>query len=89
MLLREHVGAGINGRPLEKYASKHGLLQPKCMGKAAWRLMMKAMLREVARFIESRLGELKISEARYEDLLGEADHYYPEYLKLLSQQVHE
>jgi intergrase/recombinase len=45
--------------------------------------MIKAMPREVARFIQSRFGELKISEARYEDLLGEADQYYPGYLKLL------
>jgi len=33
--------------------------------------MIKAMSKEVARFIRSRFGELKISEARYEDLLGE------------------
>jgi intergrase/recombinase len=52
--------------------------------KAAWRLMIRAMPREVARFIQSRFGELKISEARYEDLLGEADQYYPGYLSVLS-----
>jgi len=39
------------------------------------------MSREVARFIQSRFGELKISEARYEDLLSEADEYYLNYLK--------
>jgi intergrase/recombinase len=38
--------------------------------------MIKAMPREVARFIQSRFGELKISEAGYEDLLGEADKYF-------------
>jgi intergrase/recombinase len=53
------------------------------MRKVAWRLMVKAMPREVARFIQSRFGELKISEARYEDLLGEADQYYPSYLNNL------
>jgi len=37
--------------------------------------------------VRSRLGELKISKARYEDLLGEANHYYPEYLKLLATQT--
>ena len=41
---------------------------------------MKAMPREVARFIQSRFGELRVSEARYEDLLGEADEEYPKYL---------
>jgi len=50
-------------------------------------MMIKAMSREVARFIQSRFGELKISEARYEDLLGEADHYYQEYLKYLLTHV--
>jgi len=28
-------------------------------------------------------GELKISEARYEDLLSEADEHYSEYLSFL------
>jgi intergrase/recombinase len=55
------------------------------MRKVAWRLMIKAMPRKVARFIQSRFGELKISEARYEDLLSEADGYYPKYLEMLSQ----
>jgi intergrase/recombinase len=45
--------------------------------------MIKAMPREVARFIQGRFGELKISEARYEDLLGEADKYFPGYLSYL------
>jgi hypothetical protein len=53
------------------------------MRKIAWRLMIKAMPREVARFIQSRFGELKISEAKYEDLLSEADDHYPRYLGLL------
>jgi intergrase/recombinase len=43
------------------------------------------MPREVARFIQSRFGELKISEARYEDLLSEADQHYPRYLEELKK----
>ena len=46
------------------------------------------MPREVARFIQSRFGELKISEARYEDLLSEADNYYPKYLEKLRELVY-
>jgi len=57
------------------------------MRKVAWRLMVRAMPREVARFIQSRFGELKISEARYEDLLSEADEYYPRYLRLLQNDL--
>jgi len=34
--------------------------------------MIKAMPKEVVRFIQSRFGELRVSEARYEDLLREA-----------------
>ncbi|MEM1831547.1 MAG: hypothetical protein QXX12_03155 [Nanopusillaceae archaeon] len=35
------------------------------------------MPREVARFIQSRFGELRVSEARYEEyLLSEADERY-------------
>ncbi|MEM4561809.1 MAG: hypothetical protein QW123_02910 [Desulfurococcaceae archaeon] len=42
------------------------------------------MPREVARFIQSRFGELRVSEARYEDLLSEADEHYPRYLSTIS-----
>jgi len=45
--------------------------------------MIKIMPREVARFVQSRFGELKISEARYEDRLSEADEHYPKYLNYL------
>jgi intergrase/recombinase len=45
--------------------------------------MVRAMPREVARFVQSRFGELKISEARYEDLLSEADEHYSKYLGYL------
>jgi intergrase/recombinase len=51
--------------------------------------MIKVIPREIARFIQSRLGELKISVARYEDLLGEADYYHPSYLGLLFDQSTE
>jgi len=60
---------------------------PKYMRKIAWRLMIKAMSREVARFIQSRFGELKISKARYEDLLSEADQHYPKYLEKLWEEL--
>ena len=45
--------------------------------------MVKAIPREVARFIQNRFGELRISEARYENLLSEADEHYPKYLNYL------
>jgi intergrase/recombinase len=82
-LLREYSGISIDRRTLTKYVKRRDLLLPKYVRKIAWRLMIKAMPREVARFIQSRFGELRVSEARYEDLLGEADQYYPGYLKLL------
>ena len=47
---------------------------------------MQIMSREVARFIQSRFGELKLSESRYEDLLTEADECYPEYIEYLKSQ---
>jgi intergrase/recombinase len=43
---------------------------------------------EVARFIRSRFGELRVSEARYEDLLSEADTHYPKYLEKLRELVY-
>jgi len=49
--------------------------------------MIKVVPREIARFVQSRFGELKVSEARYEDLLSEADEYYPKYLNCSSSKV--
>jgi intergrase/recombinase len=43
------------------------------------------MPRGVTRFTQSRIGELKISEARYEDLLSEANRYHPRYLEELAR----
>jgi intergrase/recombinase len=82
-MIRGVAGAGMRRQVIQKYVREHGLLPPKTMRKIAWRLMIKAMPREVARFIQSRFGELRVSEARYEDLLGEADQYYPIYLEKL------
>jgi intergrase/recombinase len=82
-LLEEYAGESVDRNSVRKYAKRNGLLPPKYMRKAAWRLMIRAMPREIARFIQSRFGELKISEARYEDLLGEADKYFPGYLSYL------
>jgi intergrase/recombinase len=84
-LLEEYAGTKVGRRPLERFVNRRNLLPPKYMRKVAWRLMVRVMPREVARFIQSRFGELKVSEARYEDLLGEADGYYPKYLSWLRE----
>jgi len=67
-LLEEYAGEGVSRSPIARYAKRHDLLPPKHMRKVAWRLMIRVMPREVARFVQSRFGELKVSEARYEDL---------------------
>ena len=84
-LLREFASKHVNRHQVSKYAKRHNLILPKYMRKASWRLMVKAMPREVARFIQSRFGELRVSEARYEDLLGEADEEYPKYLGMVRE----
>jgi intergrase/recombinase len=83
-LLGKHAGSTVGRVPLQKYVKRRSLLLPKYVRKAAWRLMIRAMPREVARFIQSRFGELKVSEARYEDPLGEADEHYSRYLAELA-----
>jgi len=46
--------------------------------KVSWRVLTQVISdKDVARFIQSRLGELKVSEARYGDLLSRADEQYP------------
>jgi len=82
-ILKKYAGQRISRYALQKYAKKHELLTPKNMRKVAWRMMIRVMPREVARFVQSRFGELKISESRYEDLLSEADEFYPRYLEHL------
>jgi intergrase/recombinase len=87
-LLKKFSGNSIDRRTVTRYVIRHGLLAPKYMRKVSWRLMVKVMPREVARFIQSRFGELKISEARYEDLLSEADEHYPKYLSYIRQNIY-
>jgi intergrase/recombinase len=84
-LLKEYAGISVSRRALTKYVKRRNLLLPKYVRKISWRLMIKVMSREVARFIQSRFGELKVSEARYEDLLGEADDHYSKYLAYLKE----
>jgi hypothetical protein len=50
--------------------------------------MIKVMFREIAGFIRSGFGELKISEARYEDLLREADERNPKRLSCVKQVIY-
>jgi len=42
--------------------------------------MVKTIPGGVARFLQSRFGDLEISEAGYEALLSETDEHYPKYL---------
>jgi intergrase/recombinase len=86
-ILKKYARCKVGRWAIQKYAGRHRLLAPKYMRKAAWRLMIQAMPREVARFLQSRFGELKISESRYEDLIAEADEYYPRYLQHLNKLV--
>ncbi len=81
--LREARWRGVDGRALERYVERRKLPLSKYMRKAAWRLMIRFMPRKVARFVQLGFGELKVSEARYKDLLAEADEYYPKYLEQL------
>jgi intergrase/recombinase len=86
-LIEKYGGTHIDEYAIIKYAKRNNLLPPKYMRKISWRLMIQTMNREIARFIQSRFGELKVSEARYEDLLSEADQYYPKYLQHLNETI--
>jgi len=79
-LIKSFAPKSISRHLVRRYAKRHSLIAPKYMRKVSWRLMIKVMPREVARFIQSRFGELKISEAGYEYLLSEADKLHPRYL---------
>jgi len=88
-LMLEFVPKRISSHQVRKYVKRHGLILPKFIRKVSWRLMVKVMSREVARFVQSRFGELRVSEARYEDLLSKVDEAYPRYLEYLSSSLRE
>jgi excinuclease UvrABC helicase subunit UvrB len=58
-MTREIAGARMRRQVIQKYAREHGLLPPKTMRKISWRLMIKAMPREVARFYNQGLESLR------------------------------
>jgi len=83
-MLSEIAPKHVNRHQVARYAKRHNLVLPKYLRKISWRLMIKVMPREVTRFVQSRFGGLRVSEARYEDLLSEADENYPRYLGLVA-----
>jgi len=46
-LLKRYVSDCFNERTIARYATRHRLLVPKYMRKVSWRLMVKAMPREI------------------------------------------
>ena len=86
-LIREITPWSVHRRSVERYVGRHGLVWPKVLRKASWQLLLSAGVpREVARFLHSRFGELRVSEEYYEDLVRRADEWYPRYLGFLRQQ---
>jgi len=73
--------------PITKYAREHGLVFPKMLRKINWRILIRAIDKDVPRFIQSRFGELSISEAAYENLLEKADQEYPRALEELRKSM--
>jgi len=67
-MLRELAPFGPDHRVVSRYTGRHGLVLPKMMWKLSWRIMVSAVPREVAHFLQSRLGELSVAEPP-EDLL--------------------
>ena len=87
--LRLLQDAGLLGKQLRRelvsrYAKRHSLVRPKYLRKIAWQLMRKTMGYEAAAFAQSRFGELRVSERRYSDLLGESDEKITGYITLIS-----
>jgi len=72
--LEKYKGTKRDRSKVPDYARSHNFLRPKYLRKLNWRLLTKIIPnKNVARFIQSRFGELKISETVYGDLPTEAD----------------
>ncbi|RLG74436.1 MAG: integrase, partial [Thermoprotei archaeon] len=77
-LLERYGGTKRDRSKVSDYARYHNLLRPKYLRKLHWQIGKKVVRdKDVLRFIQSRFGELKISEERYADLLSDADEEYP------------
>jgi len=85
-LLERCRGVDIKRDQVSKYAARHNLLRPKYLRKVNWRILVQVVSdKDVARFIQSRFGELRISEARYGDLLTRADREYPKVVERIRE----
>ena len=85
-LIRRLTPWSVYPRSVQRYAARHSLVRPGLLRKASWQLLIASGVpREIARFLHSRFGEIRVSEAYYEDLVKEADEYYPKYLAHLKR----
>jgi intergrase/recombinase len=85
-MVERYRGARRSKDPVLRYAKRHGLLFPKVFRKINWRILVRAIGdKDLARFIQSRFGELAISEAVYENLLEKADQIYSRVLEDLKR----
>ena len=89
-LLSKYKGTKRDRAVVSKYALRKGLLRPKYLRKLHWRVGKKAIRdKDVLRFIQSRFGELKISEEKYGDLLADADSEYPKLMEMLKKGLYD
>jgi len=84
-LIERYRGARRRKDTIARYARKNRLIFPKMLKKINWRILARTVERDVAGFIQSRCGELSISEAVYENLLEKADQEYPKALEELKK----
>jgi len=90
VLLEKYRGVKRDRSSVSDFARSHNLLRPKFLRKLNWRLLTKIIPdKDVARFIQSRFGELKISESVYGDLLTEADTWYPKAMEVMKKGVED
>jgi intergrase/recombinase len=85
-MVERYRGTRRSKDPILRYAKRHGLLFPKMFRKINWRILVRTIGdKDLARFIQSRFGELAISEAVYENLLEKADQIYSRVLEDLKR----
>jgi len=86
-MVERYRGTRRSKDPILRYAKRHGLLLTKMFRKINWRILVRTIGdKDLARFIQSRFGELAISEAVYENLLEKADQEYPKAMEELKKQ---
>ena len=88
-LIEKYKGVKRWDDNVSKYAREHGLVRAKVFRELNWQILKKVVPIDVARFVQTRFGELEISATSYDNLLRDSDIHYPKAVEVLREGLHD